>query len=272
MFRFKTMAVVLLASMLPPPTAVGAEETPFGRVILRDTSSRYETRIPEPWLIPLSLLEKRRDQWSAQEQAAVPEELYGKFLDVVERTRDKGLSGNCNPADAFSSSAPSMVTPPEARYSISQITGAEKTAVIGEVVGTEAAWNFLSTQVATLVHVKVTRVVRAVDKVAVGDLLTIRRPWGKASVRGVTLCSTSRFEPPLPGPEAQQEPERQRQGLLLIGHRTAGNPFYFNTGGFGEFRIVDGLVHYPPGYSFYRDQNPEELEEVVQNILRGAKP
>jgi len=264
MFRFKTMAVVLLASLLPSPAPAGAEETPFGRFILRDTSDHYQTRVPDPWLIPVSLLERRRDEWSAEEKAAVPEELYGKFLDVVERTRDKGLSGNCNPSEGLG--GPHDSTPPEVRYTITQIAGTKNNVFTAEVVSTEFAWDGIFHRIVTLVHVKVTKVVQAVEPIAVGDLLTISRPWGKARVRGVILCSESVRQPQDLGPTQAIDLEPEPQQLLLVGNRESGNRFYMNARGFREFRIVDGFVHYNQTYPFYRDVEPEALSEVITKI------
>lgn len=269
MFRFKTVAVILLASLLLPPTPAGCEDTPVGRVILRDTSDRYETRIPEPWLIPVSLLERRRDQWTAEEKAVVSEELYGKFLGVVEGTRDQRRSGHCTEAEGLGGRHDTH--PAELRFSIAQIAGTKKTVVIAEVLFTESAWDAITFQIVTLVHLEVVTIVRAVEPVAVGDLLTVRRPWGTASVRGVTLCSYSTTKPPDPGRPTVAIPERERQQLLLVGHMTVGNSFYMSTGGFGEFPIIDGFVHYPQTYSYYRDQKPEPLAAVIAGISGTAQ-
>lgn len=263
--------IVGLMLLLGAPTALPAEEAIPAKVILRDPRDlvgNNQKRYPS--LIPTRLLETPFEQWDAENRNRAPREHFDDFNRRVESVRAEGASGKCTPGKGFPEES-SMPKPGERRLSIFKVAGTEKNILLGEIVTTEPAWDPLTLQIYTLVHLKVQKVVRGLDTIHLGDIVTYRRPWGTVTLHGITLCSYANgnsTSPPRPGKDV---PERLRPTFLILGRLVAGNDLYIDTSDFEEFQIVEGLVYYPPGISYYHDNKPENLEELLLQFQSNSR-
>lgn len=242
-------------------TPLRAEPIP-ARVILKDSRDYENGQQPRPALIPIRLLETPYDQWSAENRNRASRGDFEKFHDILEEIRFQGGSGNCTPGKGFPET-PTEPKPGGRRLSLLKVAGTSKNILLGEVVATEPAWDPVTLQISTLVHLKIKSVVRGVDAIDVGDNVTYRRLWGTATVRGITLCSYVTGNSPLIPRSGREAPERLRPTFLILGRMIPGNGLYIDTHDFEEFQVVDGLVHYPPGIPFYHDNKAENLEALL---------
>lgn len=242
-----------------------AQEAIPVKVILKDPRHIEGDRQPKPALIPTRLLEIPFEQWDADSRNRAPREYLEDFNRRVEMARTGGGSGVCTPGKGFPEES-SVPKPGERRSSIFQVAGTEKNILLGEVVATEPVWDPVTLQIFTLVHLKVQKVVRGIDPIAVGDIVTYRRFWGTVTIRGVTLCSYANGNFPSSPRPGREVSERLRPTFLILGRFVPGNGTYSNTSDFEEFQVVEGLVHYPPGISYYYDNKPEYLENLISRF------
>lgn len=243
------------------PWIAAADEIP-PRVISRDPTHLTMSRPPEPWLIPTRLLTAPYGSWSQDNQIRAGELYIERFNDHVEAVRRLGTSGKCAPGEGLSSYGVGFgPAGAESRHSASDTAGKLKNVLIGEIVATEPVWAPLTNQMASLVHLKVRQVVRGIEPIAVGDIVTFHRSWGSVTVRGVTLCS-------YPGDPSSSRPFPEHDlaeppTYLIMGRLVPGNDLFLNTHGFEEFPVIEGKLHYPQGYPYYRDQAPEDLQNLI---------
>ena len=267
MKQFLILGLILLGT----PDLLPAQETIPAKVILRDPRHLVgSTQKRSPSLIPTRLLEKPFEQWSAEDQNRAPREYFDRFNAIVESVRAHGTSGQCMPGKGFPEKSPTP-EPGEKRFSLFQVAGSTKNVLVGEVVATEPAWDPLTLQIYTLVHLKVQKIVQGLDAIEVGDIVTYRRFWGTATIRGITLCSYvtgSSSSQTLP---AKETPERLRPTFLILGHLIPGNGLFIDTNDFEEFQVIDGTVHYPPGIPYYRDNKPEKMEELLLRFQGNSR-
>lgn len=260
-------AALLVLFFLSSKTA--ADEIP-ARVIIQDPTHITMSRPPEPWLIPTRLLTAPYSSWSQDNQNRAAQMQIDNFNAQVEAVRRLGRSGECSPAEALSSqSLGHLGAPADRRLSVVDVAGTRKNILIGEVIASESAWDAITRQISSLVYLKVKQVVRGLEPIAVGDIVTFRRSWGTVTVRGVTLCSypgAVGSQPPLP---LQNLPERQRPNFLIMGRLIPGNGLFLNTQEFEEFPIIEGKLHYPQGISYYLEKKPEHLQGLIE-VFQGA--
>ncbi len=262
-------ALFLLPSMMALQTAAD-ESTP--RVVTQDPTYFTTPRTPEPWLIPIRLLTTPFGTWSQENQQRAPQRYHQRFADQVEQARRLGLSGECTPAEGLASHGGRFsMDERDPPISIFDVAGTVKNILIGEVIETEPAWDAMTRQIATLVHLEVTRVVRSSDPIAMGDVVTFRRNWGTVTVGGITICSYPGALHPQPQKPWENAPERKRPVLMILGLLVPGNALFMDTNGFEEFPFIEGSVHYPQGYSYYRDKKPENLDALVSRFEGKAR-
>lgn len=250
-------------------SSANALESIPAKVIVRDPRhllTQNQTR--SPLSIPIRLLETPYDQWSADNQNRAAREHIERFASIVKSVRDHG-DGRCFPGKGFPEE--SLVPKPgERRSSIFQVTGNEKNILIGEVVAHEPAWDPLTLQIYTLVHLKVQRVVRGLDPIEVGDVVTYRRPWGAVTIGGVTLCSYANgLSPYWTG--ADSEAPELRPRFLILGRLIPSNGLFIDTSDFEAFQIIAGMAHYPAGITYYYRNPPENLEELISTKWPGSE-
>lgn len=260
-------AVLLVLCFLPWPA--DADEIP-SRVIIQDPTHITMNRPPEPWLIPTRLLAAPYSSWSQDDQNRAAQLQIDNFNAQVEAVRRLGRSGECSPAEALSSQGSGHLgAPADRRLSVVDVAGTRKNILIGEVVASESVWDAITRQISSLVYLKVKQVVRGLEPIAVGDIVTFRRSWGTVTVRGVTLCSYPGVvgsQTPLP---LQNLPERQRPTFLILGRLIPGNGLFLNTQAFEEFPVIEGKLHYPQGVSYYLEKKPEDLQSLI-GVFQGA--
>lgn len=236
-------------------------------VVMRDPSSPGFKQQSHAWLIPARLLATPYESWSRGAQVMVPREVLARFDQQIDGTRNVGGSGKCSLRLDSKSSSTTM--DPDVRFSLFQVAGDKKSIVHAEIIGSEPAWDAMSREIATLVHVKVLNVLQKRDPIVVGDILTFRRPWGSLTVRGITLCTEDAELQAAPTRESTGTTERLRQEILLLGRISGGNSSFLDTGDYEVFPVVEGKVLYPTGFSYYRDLKPERLESVITYFSAG---
>lgn len=254
--------LILGLMLLGVSTVLPAEEAFPSKVILKDSRHYAAGRQAPPSLIPTRLLEIPYDQWSADNRSRAPRGYFEKFNNIVEAVRIQGNSGQCTPGKGF----PEENHTPKSgvrSFSIFEVARGEKNILLGEVVATEPAWDPQTLQIYSLVHLKVQKVVRGLDTINQGDIVIYRRPWGTATIRGVTLCSYANGVSLSPPRTGQEVPERLRPTFLILGRLVPGNGLFLDTQDYEEFQIIDGRAHYPPGISIYYDKKPEDLGEFL---------
>lgn len=258
------LAGLLILTVVNP--SIAEEEAGTARVLLQDPRLILEKdKQPAPSLIPTRLLEIPYEQWSSDNRSRASRQYFEKFNTMIENVRTLGTSGACTPGKGFPEKS-SIPKPGERRFSILEVAGNNKSVLIGEVVATEPAWSLETGQIYTLVHLKVQRIVRGLDNLAVGEVVTYRRPWGTATLRGITLCSYANGLSPLPPRPGRDAPERLRPTFLIVGRIVPGNGLFLDTSDYEEFQIVDGWAHYPPGISIFHENKPENLETLLSHF------
>lgn len=209
------------------------------------------------------------ESWSQEAQDKVPREVLARFDQQIDGARKVGGSGKCSLGLDAKNSSTSV--DPDIRFTLYQVAGDQKSVVHAEIIGSEPAWDALSREIATLVHVKVLKVLQQRDPIAVGDVLTFRRPWGSLTAHGITLCTEDDEPQAAPTRENAGTTGRLSQAVLLLGRVSSGNSSFLDSGGYEVFPVVEGKVLYPPGFSYYRDLKPERLEEVIAYFSAGPK-
>lgn len=251
------------------PWQAPADEIP-PRVIIRDPTHITMSRAPQPWLIPTRLLTAPYSSWSQENQERTAQQHVEAFNEQVEAVRRLGKSGECSRALVISCYGSGHTpAPADRRLSVVDVAGKRKNVLIGEVVAIEPAWDPTSREIFSLVHLKVQQVVRGIEPIAVGDIVTFRRVWGKVTVDGVTLCSYQISEDSLPPFPSQDLPESQLPTLLILGSLVPGNGLFLNTHEFEEFPVIEGKLHYPQRIRYYREKEPEDLQGLIGS-LQGA--
>lgn len=265
------MAFLILLSWAGKAPA--AEPTPEwlanSSVVMRDPSLPGYKQQAHTWLIPGRLLATPYESWSREAQDLVPREVLAHFDQQIDGTRNVGGSGKCSLG--LDGTHSSTTLDPDIRFSFFQVAGDKKSIVHAEIIGSEPAWDAITREIATLVYVKVLKVLQKRDPIEVDDILTFRRPWGSLTVRGITLCTEDAKVLAAPTRESTGTTERLRQEVLLLGRISSGNSSFLDTGDYEVFPIVEGKVLYPPGFSYYRDLKPESLESVFTYFSAGPK-
>lgn len=257
-YLFLTLVVSAIAALAEP-----APEPAKPGVIVRGPSSSAKG-----WLIPAWLLQKPYEDWSRDEQALVSPKVVDEFNEYLDTVGTMNRSGVCTPGEGIPTTRPAESW--REKISLYDVAGTQKNIILGEIVGLEPAWDVGSYQVATLVQLKVVRVIRSIDPITPGDVVLYRRPWGSFNVRGVQLCS---YLEPVAGQthnsaESPTAVERKLQTILLLGRLVPGNSNFMGSGRFEEFQVVEGKIYYPRGISYYPEQ--PELLSVALSKFSGA--
>lgn len=192
----------------------------------------------------------------------VPLSQVEDFNARIEQVRSLELSGHCTPGEGIADLSPSAAYSPDFRPSLTETAGSRKSVIVGEIIASEPALDLVTHQIATLFHLRIQQVIRNRDSLAAGDIVTFYKPWGSATVRGVTLCS-------LPGGARASDGaaivsiDRDRQTMLLLGRLASGNNNFFEAYRHEQFQLIDGQVYYQPAVAQYRDCKPELLDSLV---------
>ena len=136
----------------------------------------------------------------------------------------------------------------------------QPTVIVGIVEAEIASWNFFSS-VRTLVFFRIEEVLKDTsDSLAVGDLVTILLPWGDLELGPYSLCT--------------YEPEgtldfKLGDVFIVTGNMDEWNDFHIETNDAFYFKLVDGVVTYPPRRVSFKADPDLTLSRVRQELHGG---
>lgn len=175
------------------------------------------------------------DQW----------EFFVRQLTASHRSGRKGciVSSASGPYGCYvDPSIPGMIPEPGSRTAMGPIR-AQPTAIVGIVTAEVPNWHFTGS-VVVVVFLQIVEILKDESaSLGVGDLVTLLVPWGELKIGPYSLCSHQ--------PEGVLEFE-QGDLFIVTGHIDEWNDHHIATSDGFYFKLVDGVVTYPPRHVSFR--------------------
>lgn len=258
---FACLALALCAGPALSKSPV-PEGLPDAKIVLRDDLSDRPDAV-HAWLIPIRLLETPYASWSPEDRELVSPETLARFDKSVESWRKATREPKCGfIISCFAGGDSDSST--NRRPSLFRMAGDRKSVLLGEILGSEPAWDTGYGHIYTLFHLKVHEVLRQMDSIGVGDIVTFGRFGGSVTVRGTNLCTFEDYRDPTPPePNSSWSAGNALQKVLVMGNIARANTTYLDSLESDVFPVVGDKVLYPSGIDFYEGLKPESLEEVI---------
>lgn len=230
------------------PSSVGSEEERI--LVIHALPFDSPRRDDQPGLVPVSLLLRDYATWTPAQQALVPKTKFDEFQAIFPNTQ-----GICQNADSTSHSK-SM-----SHRLFWQTLENQPVVLLGEVENAEAAWDFTEGSARTIVHLRITRVLKNGGyynrQVLPGDLLYLANRDGSFAFNGGRACSFYPFaHSPDPVPSGSQ--------WLVAGTFGEKNQHYLQTVRTSRFPVQKGQLQPAVGWG---DDPPISLADVLTRLV-----